>query len=41
MAVAVMDVARYEFGLTIPDDLSIVGYDDVGPARWTSMASPR
>jgi len=36
MAVAVMDVARYEFGLTIPDDLSIVGYDDVGPARWTS-----
>jgi LacI family transcriptional regulator len=34
MAVAVMDVARYEFGLTIPDDLSVVGYDDVGPARW-------
>ena len=36
MAVAVMDVARYEFGLSIPQDLSIVGYDDVGPARWTS-----
>lgn len=36
MAVAVMDVARYEFGLAIPDDLSIVGYDDVGPARWPS-----
>jgi DNA-binding LacI/PurR family transcriptional regulator len=36
MAVAVMDVARHEFGLSIPDDLSIVGYDDVGPARWTS-----
>jgi len=36
MAVAVMDVARYEFGLNIPQDLSIVGYDDVGPARWTS-----
>lgn len=36
MAVAVMDVARYEFGLTIPDELSIVGYDDVGPARWPS-----
>tara|TARA_R110002020_G_scaffold41053_1_gene121011 strand:- start:1938 stop:3008 length:1071 start_codon:yes stop_codon:yes gene_type:complete len=36
MAVAVMDVARYEFGLKIPQDLSIVGYDDVGPARWTS-----
>ncbi len=36
MAVAVMDVARHEFGLAIPDDLSIVGYDDVGPARWPS-----
>ena len=36
MAVAVMDVARHEFGLKIPEDLSIVGYDDVGPARWTS-----
>ncbi len=36
MAVAVMDVARYEFGLRIPEDLSIVGYDDVGPARWQS-----
>jgi DNA-binding LacI/PurR family transcriptional regulator len=38
MAVAVMDVARYEFGLSIPDDLSIVGFDDVGPARWPSYA---
>jgi DNA-binding LacI/PurR family transcriptional regulator len=36
MAVAVMDIARYEFGLSVPDDLSIVGYDDVGPARWPS-----
>ncbi len=36
MAVAVMDVARHELGLSVPEDLSIVGYDDVGPARWTS-----
>jgi DNA-binding LacI/PurR family transcriptional regulator len=36
MAVAVMDVARHEFGIRIPEDLSIVGYDDVGPAKWTS-----
>ncbi|KRA99895.1 LacI family transcriptional regulator [Devosia sp. Root685] len=36
MAVAVMDVARHELGLAVPEDLSIVGYDDVGPARWTS-----
>ncbi|HEY0033194.1 MAG TPA: LacI family DNA-binding transcriptional regulator, partial [Devosia sp.] len=45
MAVAVMDVARHEFGLAIPQDLSIIGYDDVGPARWpsysiTSMSQP-
>ncbi|KKB08040.1 LacI family DNA-binding transcriptional regulator [Devosia chinhatensis] len=45
MAVAVMDVARYEFGLRIPEDISIVGYDDVGPSTWssygiTSMSQP-
>jgi DNA-binding LacI/PurR family transcriptional regulator len=45
MAVAVMDVARYEFGLSLPRDLSIVGFDDVGPARWqaygiTSVTQP-
>ncbi len=45
MAVAVMDVARYQFRLSIPHDLSIVGYEDVGPARWasygiTSMSQP-
>lgn len=38
MAVAVMDVARHEFGLSIPTDLSIVGFDDVGPARWPSYS---
>ena len=31
-----MDTLRAELGLNIPDDVSIVGYDDVGPARWTS-----
>lgn len=36
MAVAVMDVARHQLGLNVPKDISIVGYDDVGPARWTS-----
>src|SRR5690606_35742421 len=30
MAVAVMDVARHELGLKVPEDVSIVGYDDVG-----------
>lgn len=36
MAFAAMDVARFEFGLSIPEDLSIVGFDNAGPARWPS-----
>lgn len=32
MALAAMDVARREFGLDIPNELSIVGYDDVPEA---------
>ncbi|MBI0535797.1 LacI family DNA-binding transcriptional regulator [Roseomonas sp. KE2513] len=36
MAIACMEVARHEFGLSIPGDLSVVGFDDVGPARWRS-----
>ncbi|MDF3660332.1 substrate-binding domain-containing protein, partial [Enterobacter hormaechei] len=38
MAVTVMDVARYEFGLRIPEEVSIVGYDDIGPSGWPSYA---
>jgi LacI family transcriptional regulator len=37
MALSVMDVARFEFGLKIPLDLSVVGYDDAGAARWRSF----
>jgi LacI family transcriptional regulator len=36
MALAAMDVARFEFGLKIPRDVSIVGYDNAGAARWPS-----
>lgn len=38
MAFAVMDVARRDFGLRIPEDLSIVGYDDVPEAAWDGYA---
>jgi DNA-binding LacI/PurR family transcriptional regulator len=38
MAIAVLETARHEFGLKIPDDVSIVGFDDVGPARWPSYS---
>lgn len=34
MALAAMDVARFELGLDVPSDLSIVGYDDVVAAGW-------
>ncbi len=36
MAFAVMDVLRFELGMRIPDDVSVVGYDDVPMASWAS-----
>lgn len=36
MAIGAIDAARDAFGLTIPGDLSIVGFDGVGPAAWPS-----
>lgn len=34
MAFAVMDVLRRDLGLRVPDDVSVVGYDDVPEAAW-------
>jgi DNA-binding LacI/PurR family transcriptional regulator len=34
MAFAVMDVLRHELGLSVPHDISVVGYDDVPLAAW-------
>lgn len=36
MAIGAIDVAREEFGLAIPQDLSIVGFDGTAPATWLS-----
>ncbi len=34
MAFSVIDTIRYEFGLRIPEDVSVVGYDDVPLSSW-------
>ncbi len=34
MALAVMDVLRFELGFRIPQDVGVVGYDDVSAASW-------
>lgn len=38
MAFAVMDVLRFELGLRVPEEVSVVGYDDVTLAAWPSYA---
>ena len=34
MAMAVMDTLRYELNLKVPEDVSVVGYDDVPTSAW-------
>lgn len=34
MALAALEVARTEFGIDVPRDLAIVGYDNSAPAAW-------
>lgn len=36
IACGFMDAARHGFGLSIPDDLCVVGFDDIEQASWTS-----
>ena len=37
MAFAALDVARHEFGLDVPSDVAVIGYDDVAEAAWPSF----
>lgn len=34
MAISVMDTLRFELGLSVPGEVSVVGYDDVTVASW-------
>lgn len=36
MAIGCIDAARHQLKLSVPGDVSIVGFDGVGPAQWSS-----
>ena len=36
MALAVMDTLRFDLGLRVPEDVSVVAYDDVPAAGWAA-----
>jgi DNA-binding LacI/PurR family transcriptional regulator len=36
LACGVMDAARYRFGLRVPGDVGVIGFDDIEQARWAS-----
>ena len=38
MAMATMDVARRQFHLKVPGDLSIIGFDDIQMASWPTYS---
>lgn len=45
MALGVLHAARFEFGIEVPDDFSLVGFDDIPAAAWpghqlTSIRQP-
>jgi DNA-binding LacI/PurR family transcriptional regulator len=36
MALGAMDAARYRLGMTVPEDVSIMGFDDIPAADWAA-----
>jgi DNA-binding LacI/PurR family transcriptional regulator len=37
MAIGCIDAARHDLGLPVPEKLSVVGFDGVGPSTWSSF----
>ena len=38
IAMGVMDAARYKLGIKIPEELSVIGYDNIEMASWESYS---
>jgi DNA-binding LacI/PurR family transcriptional regulator len=38
VALGVVDAVRREFGLKVPEDLSVVGFDDISMASWPAYS---
>lgn len=36
IAMSLMDIARFEFGLSIPDDIQVLGFDNLPQSNWMS-----
>lgn len=37
IAIGVLNVLRGEAGLRVPDDIAVIGFDDISPAAWPSI----